>query len=145
MVIINNKNNKNQYVKTHINTYRYQCLNTNNGFPINKDGNYESLLSFKELPKYSELKKTGRKWIYTKQYEPVMDRIFLDIDCDGDLNKAYEVTKQIREELIEYKDCINIYFSGSKGMHLEILTNELDIIDTNAEQPMNAYRICRIS
>ena len=135
MVIINNKNNKNQYVKTHINTYRYQCLNTNNGFPINKDGNYESLLSFKELPKYSELKKTGRKWIYTKQYEPVMDRIFLDIDCDGDLNKAYEVTKQIREELIEYKDCINIYFSGSKGMHLEILTTTYECL----------YRICRIS
>ncbi len=138
VVIINNKNNKNQYDKTHINTYRYQCSKTNNGFPISKNGNYESLLSFKELPEYSELKKTGRKWIYTKQYEPVMDRIFLDIDCDGDLNKAYEVTKQIREELIEYKDCINIYFSGSKGMHLEILTNELDIIDTNAEQPMNA-------
>ena len=138
VVIINNKNNKNEFFKTHINTYRYKCLNTNNGFPINNNGNYESLLSFKELPEYSELKKTGRKWIYTKQYEPVMDRIFLDIDCDGDLNKAYEVTKQIREELIEYKDCINIYFSGSKGMHLEILTNELDIIDTNAEQPMNA-------
>ena len=53
-----------EYVKTHIGTYRYKCLKVGNGFPVSRKGNYESLLSFKELPPYKELEKTGRKTIW---------------------------------------------------------------------------------
>ena len=129
----------NEYVKTHIGTYRYKCLKTLNGkFPIKANGNYESLLSFKQLPSYKELEKTGRKWIYTKNYYPVMDRILLDIDCPGGLDKAFTVTKSIMQDLGSYSNCINVYFSGSKGFHIEILTAELDIIDTSVNKPMNS-------
>ena len=127
-----------EYELTHIGTYRYKCLKTDKGFPINRKGNYESLLSFKELPSYKELKKTGRKWQFTKNYYPVMDRIVLDIDCPGGLDKAFTVTKSIMQDLTEYLDCINVYFSGSKGFHIEILTAELDIIDTNVAKPMDS-------
>ena len=127
-----------EYVKTHIGTYRYKCLKIGNGFPVSRKGNYESLLSFKELPPYKELEKTGRKWIYTKNYYPVMDRIILDVDCPGGLDKAFTVTKSIMQDLGSYSDCINVYFSGSKGFHIEILTAELDIIDTSVNKPMNS-------
>lgn len=126
------------YIKTHIGTYRYRCLKTKTGYPVRAKGNYESFLSFKELPPFNEMKKNGRKWIYTKNYKPVMDRILLDIDCDGDLEKAFIVTKLIMQDLEDYADCINVYFSGSKGFHIEILTEEIDIIDTTVEKPMYA-------
>ena len=131
--------NKKGYGITHIGTYRYRCIKTKNGkFPIHSKGNYESLLSFKDLPYHRELKRNGRKWKYTKDYSPVMDRIFLDIDCPGGLDKAFSVTKSIMQDLAEYEDCINVYFSGSKGFHIEILTAELDIIDTTADKPMDS-------
>ena len=131
-----------EYKKTHIETLRYKCKSVinqegNKVFPIDKNGNYESLLGFKELPTYSKLKDTGRKWVYTKNYKPVMDRILLDIDCD-DLKTAFEVTKSILQDLEEYGEYINVYFSGSKGFHIEIITDELDIIDTSADKPMNS-------
>ena len=46
-----------EYEMTHIGTYRYNCLKTAKGFPVKANGNYESLLSFKELPSYKELRK----------------------------------------------------------------------------------------
>ncbi len=123
---------------THIGTYRYNCLKTAKGFPVKANGNYESLLSFKELPSYKELRKNGRKWKFTKNYYPVMDRILLDIDCPGGLDKAFTVTKSIMQDLGAYSDSINVYFSGSKGFHIEILTSELDIIDTSVTKPMDS-------
>lgn len=114
---------------------RYDC---NINFEICKDGIYESLISFKNLPSFKEVKKNGRKWIHTKTYAPVMDRLILDIDYENDLEKAFTITKEIMQELAEFKNCINIYFSGSKGFHIEILTQELDIVDTSAEKPMNS-------
>ena len=127
-----------EYELTHIGTYRYKCKETAGGFPINKNGNYESLLSFKKLPPYKELRDNGRKWKFTKNYYPVMDRIVLDIDCPGGLSKAFTVTKSIMQDLGSYTDSINVYFSGSKGFHIEILTAELDIIDTNVAKPMDS-------
>ena len=124
---------KKGYEKTHLNTYRYKCKKTSKGFPISTLGNYESLLSFKNLPPFAELQKTGRKWKHTKNYEPVMDRIVLDIDCEDGLEKAHSIAKIILQDFEDIKDCINVYFSGSKGFHIEILTAELDIIDTTVE------------
>lgn len=125
------------YKETHLNTFRYRCKSTKTGFPVNKNGNYESLLSFKDLPPFNEFEKTGRSWIYTKTYKPVMDRLLLDIDCE-DLETAFNVTKGVMQELADYNDCINVYFSGSKGFHIEILTAELDIVDTSVEKPMDS-------
>ena len=125
------------YKKTHIDTFRYRCKKTSNGFPVHQNGNYESLLSFKELPPYKEFKQKGRSWIYTKNYQPVMDRILMDIDCE-DLETAFNVTKSIMQELDNIKDCINVYFSGSKGFHIEILTELLDIVDTSVDKPMDS-------
>lgn len=134
------------YEISHIGTYRYKCKRVwsekkqNFGYPVSMTGNYESLLSFKELPPYSKFKKDGRAWEYSKNYAPVMDRIVLDIDCEDGLEKAFEVTKNIMEDLSpnNISEYTNIYFSGSKGFHIEILTDELDIIDITAKQPMNA-------
>ena len=147
MKINDNKNSNDDvrkfgYNKTHIGAWRYKCIRVLNRegkyvYPINKDGNYESLLGFKELPKYSKLKDTGRKWVYTKNYKPVMDRILLDIDFD-DLKTAFEVTKNILQDLSDYREYINVYFSGSKGFHIEIITDELDIIDTTVELPKDS-------
>jgi hypothetical protein len=130
---------KDRYTETHIGTYRYQCnKNTEYGFSlVRQNGKYESLASFKDLPSFMKLKKNGRKWIHTKTYAPIMDRIVLDIDSE-DLEKAFKVTKSLMQEFQDYQDNINIYFSGSKGFHLEILTDELDIIDTTADKPMNS-------
>ena len=139
------RNKNTPYTTTHIGTKRYMCKMSKNketgkiGFPIvKKGGNYEPLLSFKELPKYNIFKQNGRGWSYTKNYKPVMDRILLDIDSPDDLSKAFEITKKIVQELKEYNDSINLYFSGSKGMHCEILTEELNIINTTVERPKNA-------
>lgn len=126
------------YDLTHIGTYRYKCQKIGDGFPVSTNGNYESLLSFKELPPYKEFKLNGRKWIFTKNYYPVMDRIVLDIDCPGGLEKAFTVTKSIMQDLADYSDCINVYFSGSKGFHIEILTAELDIVDKTANKPKDS-------
>lgn len=139
------RNRNTPYTTTHIGTKRYRCIRSKNkktgeiGFPIvKKGGTYEPLLSFKELPNFNKFKSKGRGWSYTKNYKPVMDRIVLDIDSPDDLGKAFEVTKKIMQELAEYNDSINLYFSGSKGVHCEILTEELNIIDTTVEQPKNA-------
>jgi len=129
---------KDEYEKTHIGTYRYKCKETKTGFPVRQDGNFEPLVSFKDLPAFQELKKTGRKWKYTKNYKPVMDRIVMDIDCEDGLKTALNVTKNIMQDLADYNDCINVYFSGSKGTHIEILTDELNIIDTTVEKPMDS-------
>lgn len=130
------------YNKTHLDTYRYRCksVKTKDGgtvYPVHLKGNYESLLSFTDLPPYKELKDNGRKWKYTKNYNPVMDRLLLDIDCE-DLTTAYEVTQQIMQDLSDIQDCINVYFSGSKGFHIEILTGLLDIVDTTADKPKDS-------
>ena len=128
---------------THLGTKRYRCKSQWNKkqnkyvYPIHKLGNYEALLSFKALPSYKEVKDKGRKWIYTKNYQPIMDRLFLDIDC-SDLQTAYEVTKSIMQDLADYQDYINVYFSGSKGFHIELLTEELDIIDITVDKPMDS-------
>ena len=128
------------YTETHTGTLRYKCKSTRKGgYPVHENGNYESLLSFQALPDWKTFKGHGRKWKYTRNYQPVMDRILLDIDCE-DLNTAYEVMQGISSDLEAYNDCINIYFSGSKGFHIEILTEELDIIDTTAERPMNSCK-----
>lgn len=126
------------YKETHIGTYRYRCKKTANGYPVHQKGNYESLLSFRSLPKYQEFKKNGRKWKYTKNYQPVMDRIVLDIDCEDGLETAFNVTKSIMQVLADVQDCINVYFSGSKGFHIEILTELLDIVDTSVDKPMDS-------
>ena len=128
---------KKEYEKTHINTYRYKCKSTKHGYPISASGNYESLLSFNDLPPLTKLKETGRSWKYTKNYTPIMDRIVLDIDCEN-LEIAYNVTKQIMHDLSCVKDSTNIYFSGSKGFHIEILTDQLNIVDTSAEKPKDS-------
>lgn len=120
----------NEYKITHIKTERYYC---NQKYNLAKKGNYESLISFKKLPPFSKLKKNGRKWKYTKTYQPIMDRLILDVDCDENLQQAYEVTQLIMQDLNEYTNSINVYFSGSKGFHIEILTDELNIIDIKAE------------
>lgn len=142
-------NKNNAYIITHIGAKRYTCKNGKNkqGKPVyliakKRGGRYESMVSFKDLPKFNIFKKTGRAWKYTKNYKPVMDRILLDIDSD-DLKKAFEVTKNIMQELEEYKDSMNIYFSGSKGFHCEWITTELDIIDTTVEQPKDACPLYR--
>ena len=132
------KRTNNDYKETHIGTYRYRCKKSpKDTFWIHKQGNYEPLASFKALPTYKEFKKNGRKWTYTKTYQPVMDRIILDVDCE-DLGTALQVTKQLMQDFNEYTDCINIYFSGSKGFHIEILTEELDIIDITVKQPKDS-------
>ena len=124
---------KEEYKKTHIGTYRYKCLKTEDGFPIdNEKGNYEPLLSFKKLPEFK-----SRRWVVSKNFQPVMDRILLDIDCEN-LNTAFDVTKRIMQDLNDYQEYTNIYFSGSKGFHIEILTAELDIIDTSVKKPMDS-------
>ena len=128
---------KKDYKETHLKTFRYKCKKINNGFPVVKNGNYESLASFKALPPFKEFKEKGRRWEYTKEYKPIMDRIVLDIDCE-DLNIAYDVANAVMNDLAEYSNCINVYFSGSKGFHIEILTAELDIIDTSAKQPKDS-------
>ena len=125
------------YITTHINTQRYRCRKSATGYPVSTVGRYESLFSFKELPPFKEMKKNGRKWRYTKNYYIVMDRIVLDVDA-GNLEVAYEVTKSILKDFKDIADCINVYFSGSKGFHIEILTEEVDIVDTTAEKPMYA-------
>lgn len=125
------------YKKTHIDTYRYRCKKTSTGFPVHQKGNYESLVSFTALPPYKEFKEKGRSWKYTKQYHPVMDRILLDIDCE-DLETAFDVTKKIMQEIDDVSDHINVYFSGSKGFHIEILTELLDIVDTSVDKPMDS-------
>lgn len=132
------KYKNNCYDLTHIGTYRYKCQKKGDGFPVSTNGNYESLFSFKELPPYKEFKLNGRKWVFTKNYYPVMDRIVLDIDCPGELENAFTLTRSIMQDLIEYSDCINVYFSGSKGFHIEILTAELDIVDTTANKPKDS-------
>lgn len=136
-----------KYKKTHLNTFRYRCKSKTykdkktgkyeTVYPVDKNGNYESMLSFKALPLPPYKDFTRRIWIYTKNYEPVMDRLILDIDCE-DLETAFDVTKDIMQELANYNDCINVYFSGSKGMHIEILTAELDIVDTSVEKPKDS-------
>ena len=143
------KNKNNAYIITHIGTKRYTCRTDKNEqgetvYPIAKrrGGRYKSMVSFKDLPPYNKLKNTGRAWKYTENYKPVMDRIVLDIDSN-DLKKAFEVTKNIMQELEEYKDSMNIYFSGSKGFHIESITTELDIIDTTVEQPKDACPLYR--
>ena len=123
----------NDYELTHIGTLRYQCIKKGNGFPIRRKGRYESLISFEELPAYKKLQDNGRKWKYTKTYKPIMDRFILDVDSE-DLNKALEVTRELIQFLVDYKDYINVYFSGSKGFHIEILTDGLDIVDTTADK-----------
>ena len=42
------------------------------------------------------------------------------------------------QEMEEYKEYANIYFSGSKGFHMEWITAELDIIDTTVEKPKDS-------
>ena len=138
MLLMTLRKKKKGYNKTHLGTYRYRCKKTKTGYPVSMVGNYESLFSFKELPKYTKMKEHGRKWIYIKNYKPVMDRIVLDVDCDGDLEKAHEVTKAIMQDFTDIADCINVYYSGKKGFHIEILTEEIDIVDTTAERPMYA-------
>ena len=62
--------NKKGYGITHIGTERYRCkrqLNRKTNrllYPIDSKGNYESLLSFKDLPNSNKLK--SRKWKFTK-------------------------------------------------------------------------------
>ena len=131
------ENKRKGYKKTHINTYRFRCRKSETGYPVNQKGNYESLLSFKELPPFNKLKKNGRSWKFTKNYKPVMDRIVLDIDSEN-LENAFKITKKIMQDFEKIYPCINIYFSGSKGFHIEILTDELDIIDTTAEKPKDS-------
>jgi len=130
---------KKGYITTHIGTYRYRCkVGKSGGFIIlQTGGTYESLASFKDLPPFKEFKKKGRKWIHTKTYNPVMDRILLDIDSD-DLSKALEVTRNLMQEFTDYADFINVYFSGNKGFHLELITEELDIVDITAEKPKDS-------
>ena len=125
------------YKKTHLDSYRYRCRKNKKGygFQIIKNGNYESLASFKNLPSYKDFMKNGRKWKFTKTYQPIMDRFILDVDCDNDLEKAFHVTQQLMQDLSDYLDCINVYFSGSKGFHIEILTDELDIVNLTADKP----------
>lgn len=135
---MNKQTKQKEYEVTHLNTYRYKCKSTKNGYPISRFGNYESLLSFKELPAFAELKKNGRKWKYTKNYKPIMDRLVFDIDCADGLEKAFSITKSIMQQFTDIQDCINVYFSGSKGFHIEILTEELDIVDTSVEKPMDS-------
>lgn len=135
------------YKKTHIDTYRYRCKTVTyedkktgkpkTDFPVHQKGNYESLLSFTALPPYKEFKEKGRSWKYTKQYHPVMDRILLDIDCEN-LETAFDTTKKIMQDLDDLMDCVNVYFSGSKGFHIEILTELLDIVDTSVDKPMDS-------
>ena len=137
---------KKDYKETHLKTFRYRCERSKYkedgkiklAYPINPNGNYESLLSFKALPlpPYKNLK--SRKWIYTKNYQPVIDRLVLDIDCEDDLETAFEVTKCIMQDLSDYDEYINVYFSGSKGFHIELLTDELDIVDTSVEKPKDS-------
>ena len=134
------------YKKTHIDTYRYRCKSVTyenkkgkmvTDYPVNQKGNYEPLLSFTALPPYKEFKEKGRSWKYTKHYQPVMDRILLDIDCE-DLETAFDVTKKIMQDLDDVTDHINVYFSGSKGFHIEILTELLDIVDTSVDKPKDS-------
>lgn len=140
----------NSYIITHTGAKRYTCKTAKNkdGETVyliakKRGGNYESMVSFKDLPKFNILKDKGRSWPYTKNYKPVMDRIVLDIDCPDGLDTAFEVTKKIMQETEEYKEYANIYFSGSKGFHIEWITAELDIIDTNTERPMYACPLYR--
>ena len=125
------------YTKTHLESYRYRCRKNKKGygFQLIKNGNYDSLASFKNLPSYKEFMKNGRKWKFTKTYQPIMDRFILDVDCKDDLEKAFLVTQQLMQDLSDYKDCINVYFSGNKGFHIELLTAELDIVDITADKP----------
>ena len=140
----------NSYIITHTGAKRYTCKTAKNkdGKTVyliakKRGGNYESMVSIKDLPKFNILKDKGRSWPYTKNYKPVMDRIVLDIDCPDGLDTAFEVTKKIMQETEEYKEYANIYFSGSKGFHIVWITAELDIIDTNAERPMYACPLYR--
>ena len=113
-----------------INGNKRICTNLTN---IKMNGNYETMVSFKDLPPFKQLRKEGRKWNTIKNYSPVLERLILDIDNES-LENALETTREIMQnELREYAPCINIYFSGNKGFHVEILTDELDIIDINAE------------
>lgn len=135
------KNKNTPYAITHIGTKRYTTRKTG-GIAKRRGGNYESLASFKNLPQYNELEKSGRSWEALINYKPVVDRIVIDVDSE-DLDKALQVTKEIMQETEEYKEYANIYFSGSKGFHIAWITEELDIIDTTVEKPKDSCPLYR--
>lgn len=135
------KNKNTPYAITHIGTKRYTTRKTG-GIAKRRGGNYESLASFKNLPQYNELEKSGRSWEALINYKPVVDRIVIDVDSE-DLDKALQVTKEIMQETEEYKEYANIYFSGSKGFHIAWITAELDIIDTTVEKPKDSCPLYR--
>ena len=135
------KNKNTPYAITHIGTKRYTTRKTG-GITKRRGGNYESLASFKNLPQYNELEKSGRSWEALINYKPVVDRIVIDVDSE-DLDKALQVTKEIMQETEEYKEYANIYFSGSKGFHIAWITAELDIIDTTVEKPKDSCPLYR--
>ena len=121
-----------QFDNNNINTYGNKriCTNLTN---IKMNGNYETMVSFKNLPPFKQLRKEGRKWNTIKKYSPVLERLILDID-NKSLENALKNTREIMQnELRDYAPCINIYFSGNKGFHVEIQTEELDIINIRAE------------
>ena len=132
------------YTASHIEgAYKIRCkksIKKKGAFPLHQTGNYETLASYKDLIPYNELKererakKGGRTWKNVKGFKPIMDRLILDVDSE-DLNKSLTVTQAVMQDIADYKDCINVYFSGSKGFHIELLTDELDIIDLTAEKP----------
>ena len=136
------------YTASHIEgAYRIRCQKIKKEprdiYIMHQTGNYETLASYKALITYKELKgrekagKGGRTWKNVKEFEPIMDRFILDVDSE-DLNKALEVTQEIMQELADYRDYINVYYSGKKGFHCEILTDELDIMDLTADKPGNS-------
>lgn len=146
----NGKNAKRKgYTASHIEgAYKIRCkksIKKKGAFPLHQTGNYETLASYKDLIPYTELKdkeqngKGGRTWNNVKGFNPIMDRLILDVDSE-DLNKSLAVTQEVMQELADYRDCINVYFSGSKGFHIELLTDELDIIDTTAEKPKDSCK-----
>lgn len=132
--------------KTHI-IFNNQEVNYN----PTKDEFYSTILGFNKLPVINKeyinvvkkLKQNNevdkdisvysRSWAVIKHFEPVLNRIVIDVDSEN-LKDSLKTTRNIIDELKEYSQYINIYFSGSKGFHIEMDCEPLDIIDITTDR-----------
>lgn len=90
-----------------------------------KQNLYIGCAKLKEIPNFTFNPKDRSKetsvW-YTKEFDKLVyeSDLFIDLDSDGDINKALEDLKSIKEIFDEHKVPYQIIASGSRGFHIVI-------------------------
>lgn len=91
----------------------------------NPDGDYYESLYLYNQDHYNEFKKTKS---LSGISDNVTDKIVFDFDSKNNLEDARKDAKELYSRLINFgfnKKAINTYFSGSKGLHIELKIDSL--------------------